>query len=186
MILLAAALAAGCTTTKAQTRVDMPALEVPAPPARTIEPVPAETAAPEPVNDLPSAPATPPRSRPQRDTNANRGEAKPPTETKPPETPPAAVDPGPPVTVPPAPQLRTPEESDPAQSERQIRDIVGRANGLLSKVDYRKLNGDRQKAYNEAKMFNQQAEEAIKTGNLVFARNLAEKAERLAKELQGR
>ena len=57
---------------------------------------------------------------------------------------------------------------------------------MLSKVDYRRLNGDRQKAYNEAKMFMQESEEALKNTNHIFARSLAEKAERLAKELQSR
>ena len=44
----------------------------------------------------------------------------------------------------------------------------------------------RKKAYNDAKLFATQAEEAINAANLVFAKELADKAERLAKELQGR
>jgi hypothetical protein len=185
LILLAGALAAGCTTTKAQTRIDKPALEVPAPPARVIEPAPAEPSAPEPVGELPTPPANnTPRSRPQRESNQR--ETKP-VDPKATESTPPVTDPAPPPAPPaPAPQLRTPDEANPARAEKEIRDIIGRANSLLSKVDYRRLNGDRQKAYNEAKMFMQESEEALKNTNHIFARSLAEKAERLAKELQSR
>ena len=48
------------------------------------------------------------------------------------------------------------------------------------------MNNERKKAYNDAKLFIQQAEDAIKQGNFVFAQGMANKAETLARELAGK
>ena len=48
------------------------------------------------------------------------------------------------------------------------------------------LSNERKKAYNDAKLFLQQAEEALKQGNFAFAQGVATKAETLARELAGR
>jgi hypothetical protein len=48
------------------------------------------------------------------------------------------------------------------------------------------LSDVRKKAYNDAKLLLQQAEDALKEGNLAFAQGVASKAETLAKELAGR
>jgi hypothetical protein len=53
-------------------------------------------------------------------------------------------------------------------------------------VDYGRLSDGARKAYNEAKLFMQGAEGALKESNFELARELAGKAEKLAKELQGR
>ena len=52
-------------------------------------------------------------------------------------------------------------------------------------MDYAPLTNLRKKAYNDAKRFMDQAEEALKEGNLAFAQGVANKADTLAKELAG-
>jgi hypothetical protein len=187
---LAAALLSGaCASASAKGKPsDKPALNVPPPPPRIIEPAPEPM--PEPVSELPTAPATttPPASR----SNRSR-ESKPPTNTdskpaeqKPAEPPP--TDPAPvaqPPAQPPA-QLRTPQTADSENASKAVRATVQNANSLLSNIDYRQLSKVRQKAYNDAKQFILQAEDAIKQGNFVFAQGMANKAEQLARELAGR
>ena len=56
----------------------------------------------------------------------------------------------------------------------------------MSSVNYGPLSNERKKAYDDAKRFIQQAEEALKQGNLAFAQGVATKAETLARELSGR
>ena len=181
LLVALAPLAAACSSVQAKTPVERPNLEVPPPPPRVIEPmIPSEPPALEPVEELPVAPVSP-RSRPvpQRDT----ARAEPPKTDPPPvEQPPI----GPPAGAPaPAPQLRTPNTPDAAQAERQVRDAINRATGLLNTIDYRVLTNERRAQYDNAKLMLKQAEDAVKTANFDFAKNLAEKAERIAKELQG-
>jgi hypothetical protein len=185
ILVVLAPLSAACGSLRAEKPLENPALSVPSPPEKTIEPAPVEPQVPEPVPELPPAPTTPPRPRPQpRETNtaANRDPAKPP-DPKPTETtPPVEATP----TAPAVPPLRTPATVDPAQNERQIRDIMTRTNGMLSRIDYRPLSNDQKKAYDDAKQFLEQAEVGLKDSNFEYARNVAEKAEKLAKALQGR
>src|SRR5918993_344413 len=98
------------------------------------------------------------------------------------EPPPVAAVAPPTAAVPP---LRTAKIGDGVQAERQIRDIIGRANGLLGRVDYRKLSPERRKAYDQAKQFIDGAEHAIRDAKFEYALELADKAETMAKELQG-
>jgi hypothetical protein len=172
--------AAGCATTRAETPLERPALDVPMPPPRMIVPLPPpETPLPDPVQPLPDASVpAPARPRPTRDKETAKPEAKP-EETKP-------VDPAPAAVPAPVPPLRIPEGGDPAQLSGQIAGIINRTLETLKGIDYRTLQKPRQKAYDDAKQFATQAEEALKANNLVYAKELADKAERLAKELQGR
>jgi hypothetical protein len=57
---------------------------------------------------------------------------------------------------------------------------------MLGGVDYGPLSNNRKKAYNDAKRFIRQAEDAIKRGNFAFAQGVATKAETLARELSGK
>jgi hypothetical protein len=170
-----------CATTRAETPRERPVLDVPIPPPREITPLPApEPPTPAPVGELPGATVNPPiRPRPQREpqSSAQKPEQKS-DESKPTETPPPVA--------PPVPQLRIPEAGDTAQSASQIRSIIERAKGMLDKINYGPLSDVLKKAYDDAKMFAAQAEKALELNNLVFARELADKAERLAKEIQGR
>jgi hypothetical protein len=105
-------------------------------------------------------------------------------EVKPDAPPPdVATPPAAPATVPP---LQTAGTADTAQAQREVSDMLGRAEGLLNQVDYGRLSAVRQKAYQEAQLFIKQSEAALKESNYVFARKLAEKAETMAKELLGR
>jgi len=82
--------------------------------------------------------------------------------------------------------IRTPATADAAASERQIRDIIVKTTTGLGTVNFQRLNGDRKKAYNDAKDFLDRAEAAIRASNFELARELAAKAEKLSSELQGR
>lgn len=181
---VAASLMAGaCASASAKgTPKDAPALNMPAPPPRVIAPSPEPE--PEPVNELPAVlPVPPPTPSPRASRPAPRPQAE-----KPPEKPPETVDPPAPVPQPPAQppaQLRTPQTADANNAARTVQATIDRAKELLRNVDYRRLNNERKKAYDDAGRFIVEAEAGIKQGNLVFAQGVATKAETLAKELAG-
>jgi hypothetical protein len=110
--------------------------------------------------------------------NTTKPESKP-EETKPPDTP---AQPAPA----PVPQLSIPEAGDAARVSAETRGSIERTRAVLKKVDYGPLSDSRKKNYNDAKLFADQAEVELKANNLLAAKELADKAERLAKELQGR
>ena len=186
-LLIALSIAGGsaCLTGRAQTEAERPALDVPAPPDRVVPQVPPpEPPLPaiEPVEDLSSGtkPSPPARNKPLASKPPAQDPPKPESKPDPPvtETPP-------PATPPPAPQLKLPENAD-AQS-RTIRDTIERTRRMLGQTDRTKLSSrDRQKAFDDAQLFMKQAEDALNAKNLVFAKELADKAERLAKEVQNR
>ena len=182
LIVLSVSGGTACLTTRAQTPADRPALDVPAPPERLVPQVPApDPVVPtiEPVEDIPAKPSSPtkpkPQARPQEapKPEANKPEAPPPTDP-------------PPATQPAAPQLKLPETADAGVISRQIRDTVERTRRLLGRTQRASLTDVRQKAYDDAQLFVKQAEDALNVKNVALAKELAEKAERLAKEIQGR
>lgn len=182
LLLLVGALTSACASAQAKAPADRPTLEVPPPPPRTIESSPrVEPPSPEPVSDLPISPAPVTRPRPaNRDTP--RAEPKP-------EAPPAVEPPpaAPPATAPPpAPQLRTPGSAEGPEAARQVREMLDRAQKALNSVDFRRLTTPQQGQYNNAKLMITQAEEQLKGSNFDIAKNLADKAIRIATELQGR
>ena len=67
-----------------------------------------------------------------------------------------------------------------------MRDQLALATGALRRVDYLGLNADARSQYDTAKRFIEQAEQALKEKNLVFAAKVAEKAAGLAASLVGR
>jgi hypothetical protein len=160
-------------------------MNVPPPPPRVIEPTPEPPPPPEPVVDLPSAPISGTgAARPPRPTTPKPAGSEPKPEAKPGEnTDPPAATPPPPS---PPPQLSTPQTADASGAARNVQATVERANGLLSGVDFGPLSNERKKAYNDAKRFIRQAEDALKRGNFVFAQGVATKAETLARELSGK
>jgi hypothetical protein len=182
-----AAVGAGCATAQAKGKAaDRPALMVPPPPPRVIEPAEPLPAEPVPVADLPSPPTGAPARPPRRDAPPKPGasEAKPdPKAAEPPALPPVAE--VPPPASPPV-QLRTPQTADTSGAAKAVRTTIDSARGLLASVDFGLQSNDRKKAYNDAKLLMQQAEDALKQGNLAFAQGVANKAETLAKELAGR
>ena len=176
---------AACSTTRAAAPVERPALDVPPPPPRVIVPLPTREPQPlEPVENLaPIAPAAS-KPRPPREKEAPKPDPVKPEETVKPLDPPPAEPPAP-APVQPAPQLRMPDGPNSPQLG-QIKDTIGRAKGLLDKVNRNRLNSVDKKAFMESDMFRQQADDALKANNLALAKELADKAERLAIGLQGR
>jgi hypothetical protein len=181
--LVAGILSGGCTKAQAKTSPDGPPLEMPAPPARVIAP------ADEPITAVPAEPLEPtpapanttrrPVRRPTNttDTATQKPEVSTPVEPVNPQAAPTEAT----ATTTPAPTLRA-----PGSAEKPIRDRVTIAQRDLARVDYAKLTEDGRAQYEQSKRFIQQAEQALKDQNFVFAATLADKAATLAAELLGR
>ena len=187
-LILLGPLVGACASASAKTvPAERPALVVPPPPPRVVEPAPAPDPVPEPVADLPPPPPPIKSTRPARETTTRQQTATP-AEPKPGETvnpePPAA--PAAPAPQQPPPQLRPPQTADSNEAERAIRATVERAKSSLGVVNFDRLSNERKKAYNDAKLYLQQAEDAVKQGNFVYGQNIANKAETLARELAGK
>jgi hypothetical protein len=173
----------GCARPKAKTMADVPPLEMPVPPPRDVETNEAE---PPPPVPLPTEPArnAPLRTRPAPPVREPRVEAPKPeppkpdpiTETEPPK---AEEPPKPPTTL-----QTTPAEAQ-GEVERNIRNTLARATNDLTRVDYRLLNADARTQYDTAKSFIRDADLAVKSKNLVYAKSLADKAAALAVQLGG-
>lgn len=184
LLLVCAPLLGACASFTGKAKPsDRPDMAVPPPPPHVVPITPEPII--EPVADVPAAPSSAPAARPPRTARESPKPAS--TEAKPdpkPETPVPETPPPAPVTPPaPAPQLRT---ADSSAAEAGVRASIDHTKNLLSTVDYLRLAPSRRKVYDDAKRFIQQAEEALKAGNAVFAQSLASKAEILAKDLSGR
>lgn len=175
-LLLPLAAAAGCAKAHASAQPGGPPLETPPAPPRVvsslIESEPTVTAAP-PIEG-PSPRPTPDATRPV----APRERPVPPPATAASET----QVPAPPLPVdePPRTLQTTPNAG---QAEQRIRGLLTSASRDLSKIDYRVLSVDAQAQYDTAKRFTEQADEALKTKNFVFAEQLADKAAAIAAQL---
>jgi hypothetical protein len=173
----------GCLHASAKTVSDSPPLDTPPAPPRVIEVVEVTPPVPVPLAEEPPRQPIRPPVRPQP-----RVEAPPPRPQEPPKVdvsePPAVADVAP--ARPPATLQTTPAGTE-GEVERVIRGVITRANADLRRVDYRILNADARSQYDTAKRFIEQSEEALRPPrNLVFARNLADKAAALAAQLAGR
>jgi outer membrane biosynthesis protein TonB len=182
-VVLLAPLLPGCTHAQAKTTPDAP-LDMPAPPPREAEPSEIEAPAPVPLI------AEPARNTPARPRPTAPREPRPPEPPKPeppkPEPPPAE----PPKPVEDPPNTPTTLQTTPATAEgeveRGIRASLQRATIDLNRIDYRALNKDARTQYDAAKRFVQQADDAIRTKNLVLAKTVAEKAAVIAAQLAPR
>jgi hypothetical protein len=188
-----AALLSGCASTQAKTTIaEAPALDAPAPPPRVIAPLDTEETPPQPIavtEEPVRAPSPRPPARPTPGTARDRSpkgsdvnkpdpanpESKVEAEAaKPPEAAPAE----------PSPMLQRQPTAKEQAEERAIRDRLTRAERDLSQVDYGPLSSDARNQYDTAKRFIQQANDALKARNFVFAENLADKAATLAASLR--
>lgn len=155
----------------------MPELVPPAPPPRVVETYPEEIPV---VSEPPlsEAAASVPAAK-----NAAKPPATPPTakpETAPkPEPPPVRTEPERPPGSPPALTLK-PTPGSESTTEESIRRLINNAGRDLARVNYASLNQDGKAQYDTAKRFMQQAEDALKSANLVFAGKLADKAATMA------
>ena len=178
--------ASGCSRATAKTSPDNPPLDTPTPPPRDVEPIDTETPAPVP---LPQEPArTAPRMRPAPTPQQPReNRAEPPKAEPPKAEPPPVVEPPKPEEAPrPPTTLQTMPTTAEGEVERSIHATLQRANADLNRVDYRTLNADARNQYDTAKSNIRQANEATRAKNLLFAKNLADKAAALAAQLAGR
>jgi outer membrane biosynthesis protein TonB len=170
--------AAACAKTKPVVVADGPALAMPLPPSRVFapveEPIPAQAPPPEVAEAEPPKPAPRPPAIPRRSPTAEASKPDP-------EPPPVAAAPAPE----PARELRAAPSAADATAERQVKDLLARASRDLNRVNYQRLSNEGRSQYDQAKRFAQQAEEALKERNFVFASTLADKAAMLASQLGG-
>ncbi len=179
-IAISAASAAGCAKARAASVPDGPPLAMPQPPPRVFVPIEPE----EPLAAGPVAPETPPAEAPQVATPRRpprRAAATPPE-----EKPEPAPQPATPAAPEPPRELRAAAAPADAEAERKIRTLLTAASKTLANVDYQKLSVAGKEQYEQAKSFNEQANEALSQRNYVFAETLADKAAKLATELFGR
>ena len=177
---LVGAASAACASVIAKAPAERPPLEVPAPPAKVVEPPPRPDPGPDPVPDLP--PAQPSNSRPPRQPPREQARTDPKPEATTTTT--EATAPPPPVAA--APQLRTPGTPDAGEAAKQVNDILDRVNKTLSSIDARRFPKTRKEQYDTAKHLVTQSQEALKKSDFENARKLATKAEDMANELKGR
>ncbi len=175
--IVALVLTAGCAKSRPQVQPDATPLLVPPAPPRVIVPPEPE---PIPLEPLPEPSET--TSRPAR-----RSAPRPESRTAKPETPPPSAEaPAVPAVAAPAEALEPVMSTSPGEVERRVRLQLQRASGDLNRVDYGALSQDGQAQYDMAKRFIEQAGEALRDRNLVFAGKLAEKAAGIASVLLGR
>jgi hypothetical protein len=184
MIAGLALIVSACSAAAARQPIERPALEVPPVPPRLIEPLP-----PPPEKPAPAEPASEPTpsltAPPRKAATQPRETAKP--EPKPEILPPVDQPATPAPAAPSVPPLRTPNTApDNAEAARQVREAFDRAKRSLDSVDYRPLSREQQELYNQAKLFLQQSEDKLKTNDFELARNYADRAEQIAKQLQKR
>ncbi len=167
LVLLTASLAACAAKAQVRTEVEVPLLNPPPPPPRVVadyapepEPVPlAPAVEPEPVRP----PVRPPRPEQKAE--------------------PAATTPEPAEAVarPQQPALTlSPSPGSESQTAVAIRNLIMRATRDLARVNTSALNDDGRAQYATARRFIEQAEDALRARNVVFAGNLADKAATMA------
>jgi len=169
IVLLTASLAACAAKAQVRTEAEVPFLDPPAPPPRVVA-VYAPDPEPLPVTP-PIEPATPVRPAPR----PPRPEQKPEPATANPEPSEAAARPATPPSL-----TMTPSPGSESQTVAAIRDLLGRATRDLSRVNTASLSGDGRAQYDTARRFIQQADDALKAHNIVFAGKLADKAATMA------
>ncbi len=168
LVLLTATLSACAAKAQVRTEAEMPLLDPPPPPARVVavyEPEPAR---------LPVTPAVEPAMPPRPPARPARAEQKPEPVSAQPEPTETVARPAPPSLT------MTPSSGSESQTVAAIRDLLGRAARDLSRVSAASLSGDGRAQYEQARRFIQQAEDALKIRNIVFAGKLADKAATMA------
>jgi hypothetical protein len=166
--LAAAGTLPACAKARAAEAPAMPTLAPPEVPPRVVAeyaPDPPLPAAPVTTEALavPSRPVRPPRRETPRAD---------PVDDAP--VPPAAV---PAAAPPPSLTLQTPGN---AQADQSVRTLLARAARDLGRVDYATLDTDGKAQYDTARRFMQQADDALKARNVMFAGKLADKAATMA------
>lgn len=167
LMALTATLGACAAKAQVRTEVELPLLDPPPPPPRVVTSYP-EEAVPVPLAPVvePATPVRPP-ARPARPENR----------PEPASTPEPAAE----VAKPPAPSLTlTPSPGTEIQTAAAIRELMARAARDLARVNAAALSADGRAQFETARRFLQQADEALKARNVVFAGKLADKAATMA------
>jgi hypothetical protein len=172
----------GCAVLHARSRALGPPLDMPQPPARVV-PIasqPIDVAAPT-VDDVPKPESSLAPEKPPPPARVDR-EPSPPPRSEAPADAGAATTPGPAPPPTPPPVLQT--TANPTEAEQRTRMALENARRYLARIDQRRLNNEALSQYKIAKRFVEQAEEALRARNPVFAEQLADKAATLAALLQ--
>jgi len=168
-----ATLAAGCGNVKAQAALpDATPLAIPQAPARVV--VPSAPDPPPPVVEAAPASSTTTAANPPAGTSRPNRDPKPtppPAATPPPATPPAA---------PPAPTTPLETQGNQTELEQKARTLIGSANAAIVKINPQSLSADGKAQLDAAKRFISQAEAALSVKNVVYAWQLADKANTIA------
>lgn len=168
-IVFLVALSACAAKAQVRNEVEVPLLDPPPPPPRVVvtypEPEPLPVVTPVETATAPAKPAP----RPQR-TEPRPEQVEPPPEPIAAVTRPAN---GPALTL-------TPSPGSEAQTVTAIRSLMDRASRDLQRVNAGALNHDGRTQLEQARRFLQQADEALKVRNIVFAGRLADKAATMA------
>lgn len=168
--LAAAGALAGCAKAQAVAAPVMPTLAPPEVPPRVVAeyqpdpPLPAAPVSPEAVTVAPRPPRPPRRDTPRVEAPADDLQG-----------PPAAAPAAPP---PPALALQMPGAS--AKADQSVRALLAQAARDLGRVNYQALDTDGRAQYDTARRFMQQADDALKVRNVMFAGKLADKAATMA------
>ena len=168
VVLLTASLGACAAKAQVRSEVEVPLLDPPPPPPRVVAAYPE----PEPLAIAPAAEPVLPSKPPPRPA---RPEQRPEPANAAPEPEEALPRPAPPPSL-----TLTPMPGSEAQTVTAIRDLLGRAARDLSRVNAGALNSDGRSQYETARRFLEQAEDALKARNIVFAGRLADKAATMA------
>ena len=158
-----------CVKARAKTELVMPELVPPPPPPRIVESFELEPVPTVEPSLVESALAVPP----------TRTSPKPPAKPAPEKIEEVPAAPEPPAPSAPALTIK-PGPSVPSQTETSIRALLDRAQRDLQRVNYAALNADGRAQFDTARGFMQQAQEALKAANLLFAGKLADKAATMA------
>ncbi|MDP2318764.1 MAG: hypothetical protein Q8O42_05420 [Acidobacteriota bacterium] len=167
LVLLTATLGACAAKAQVRTEVELPSLDPPPPPPRVVTVYRDE---PEPAPPTPAVEVAVPARSPAR---PGRAEAKP--------EPPVSSEAAPEAAKPPPPSLTlTPSPGTEMQTAAAIRELMARATRDLARLNPASLNADGRGQADAARRFLQQAEDALKARNIVYAGKLADKAATIA------
>ena len=177
-VVAAALLVGGCRRPQVRTEPAPPALDMPTPPPRDVEPTDAQVPPLVPLVDVPPRTVERPRTPTPATRDGGRAEPRPESPAEPLKP---VEEPRPATTT-----LQTASTEQEAELERRVRAMLQTAGADLNRIDYRRLNPDEQHQYDTVKSFIRQAEDALRDKNLVFAQTMAEKATTLTKQLPAR
>jgi hypothetical protein len=159
IVLLTVSLVACAARAQVLTEVEVPLLDPPPPPPRVVAVYTAPEPPPVAPTVEPAAPVRPPARPPRPEQKPEPATTPEPVESS------ARPSPGPSLTL-------TPSPGSESQTAAAIRDLLERATRDLSRVNPATLNADRRSQFDTARRFIQQAEEALKVRNIVFASKL--------------